>query len=68
MSETGNTTPQPPERIVLSDEELRARKRRNLWLAMALAGFVILVGVVTAIRLSETGLGPGQEFYWHIDD
>jgi len=57
-----------PERIELSAEELRARKRRNAWLAAALFGFVILVAGVTMIRLGQTGLGPDQEFYWHIDN
>ncbi len=56
------------ERVELSDRELAARKRRNLWLALALFGFVILVGAVTVIRLSQTGMGPDQEFYWHIDN
>ncbi len=56
------------ERVELSAEELTARKRRNLWLALALFGFVFLVGATTVIRLSQTGMGPDQEFYWHIDD
>jgi hypothetical protein len=54
-----------PERIELTPEQLRARKRSNAWLAAALFGFVILVAGVTMIRLSQTGLGPDQEFYWH---
>jgi hypothetical protein len=29
---------------------------------------VFLVGATTVIRLSQTGMGPDQEFYWHIDD
>lgn len=37
----------------LSDDEAKARKRRNLWLALALVGFVILVGVITVVRLSQ---------------
>ena len=34
-------------------ERLAAQKRRNIWLALALFGFVILVGVVSAVRLAE---------------
>ncbi|NBC20094.1 MAG: hypothetical protein GVY06_03450 [Alphaproteobacteria bacterium] len=56
------------ERVELSEREIAARKRRNLWLALALFGFVILVGAVTMVRLSQTGMGPDQEFYWHIDN
>lgn len=52
----------------LSPEEIAARKRRNLWLALALGAFVIIVGVVSAVRISQTGMGPDQEFYWHADN
>ncbi len=52
----------------MTPEELAARKRRNLWLALALFGFVFLVGATTVVRLSQTGMGPGQEFYWHADN
>lgn len=57
-----------PERVEITPEQMRARKRRNAWLAAALFGFVILVAGVTMIRLSQTGLGPDQEVYWHIDN
>ena len=40
--------PQPPER----DEAARkAQKRRNVWLALALVAFVILVAATTILRL-----------------
>lgn len=35
----------------LTEEEVRARKRRNLWLALALVGFVVLVMAITVVRL-----------------
>ncbi len=35
----------------LSDAEVKARNRRNLWLAFALVGFVVLVAAVTMARL-----------------
>ncbi len=34
--------------------QAKARKGRNAWLAFALVGFVIIVGVTTAIRIQET--------------
>ena len=40
-----------------------ARKSRNLWLGLALAGFVILVGIVTFIRLSSSDLSKGAFYY-----
>lgn len=42
-----------PDPIVpqLDAEALKARKRRNLWLGLALAAFVVLVTVTTIIRL-----------------
>lgn len=40
-------------------EALAARRRRNLWLALALGGFVVLVMLVTIIRLS-TGTGVSE--------
>lgn len=36
---------------VLTDQEVKARKRRNLWLALALVGFVFLVMAITIVRL-----------------
>ncbi len=32
---------------------LAAQKRRNVWLGLALFGFVVLVGVVSGLRLAE---------------
>ena len=36
-----------------SAERLAAQKRRNIWLALALFGFVIIVGLSSALRLAE---------------
>jgi hypothetical protein len=47
--------------------EMAARKSRNRWLGLALAGFVILVGVVTFIRLSSSDLSQSG-FYYSVDD
>ncbi len=54
MTETpGPAVPQ------LDAEALKARKRRNLWLGLALAGFVVLVMITTVIRLN-TGIGVSE--------
>ena len=34
-------------------ERLAAQKKRSLWLALALFGFVILIGVTSALQLKE---------------
>ncbi|MEQ9315652.1 MAG: hypothetical protein RLN72_07355 [Henriciella sp.] len=42
-----------------------AQKRRNLWLGLALFGFVVIVGLTTVIRLGDADLGPDGGLYWH---
>lgn len=37
----------------LSPEELRARKRRNVWIALALVAFIVLVFTTTVLRLQQ---------------
>jgi len=32
---------------------LAAQKRRNVWLGLTLLGFVLLIGIVSALRLAE---------------
>lgn len=51
--------PKPGTRIQMTPEEVSARKRRNLWLGLSLAGFVVLVMVITVIRLT-TGEGISE--------
>ena len=51
-----------PEFTPLTEEELSARKRRNLWLAAALVGFVALVLVITVVRLSQGAVMPDGGF------
>ena len=46
----------------LSEAELAARKKRNLWLALSLVGFVALVLMVTFVRLSQTTVMPDGGF------
>lgn len=45
MSDNRSTPPQ------LDDEARKAQKRRNLWLAIALVAFVVLVAMTTMLRL-----------------
>jgi len=37
--------------VTLTPEEQKARKRRNLWIALAVAAFVILVFLITLTKL-----------------
>jgi len=37
----------------LTPEELRARKRRNVWIALALVAFIVLVFTTTVLRLQQ---------------
>ncbi|MEM8615547.1 MAG: hypothetical protein AAGF20_01290 [Pseudomonadota bacterium] len=48
-----------------SAEDLRAQKRRNVWLAMALFAFVVIVGVTTAIRIQDADLTSENSFYFN---
>jgi hypothetical protein len=41
--------------IILTPEEIAARKRRNVWLALAIGAFVILVFAITLTKL-QAGL------------
>ncbi|MBN9481413.1 MAG: hypothetical protein J0I52_14335 [Bordetella sp.] len=40
-----------PEFLKLSDEQVRARKRRNVAIALGLLAFIVLVYVVTVSRM-----------------
>lgn len=48
MDETKHDAPQP-----MTDAELAARGRRNVWLGLALAAFVVIVLAVTVVRISQ---------------
>ena len=39
------------EPVIMTPEELKARKRRNLWLALALGAFMLLVFLITLAKL-----------------
>lgn len=37
--------------VIMTPEELKARKRRNLWIALSIAAFVLLVFLITVAKL-----------------
>lgn len=47
------------ERVTLTPQQTSARKRRSLWLALALVSFVVLVFVITITRLGANALETG---------
>lgn len=44
------------EFVTLTDDQKKARKRRNLWMVLALVGFAVLIFAITIVRL---GTGHG---------
>lgn len=51
-------TPQYPQR---TPEELAAQKRRNVWLALALIGFLVLAFLITISRIRDG-------IYWRMPE
>ncbi len=48
----------------MTPEEVAARKKRNVWLALALVAFVVLVGVTSVIRISSSDFGKSDGLYF----
>lgn len=46
------------ETVTLTPEQVRARSRRNLWLAASILAFVVLVFFITLAKMSAGGVGP----------
>jgi cytoskeletal protein RodZ len=42
--------------VILTPEELKARRRRNLWIALAIAAFVVLVFAITLAQMHAAAL------------
>ncbi len=42
-----------PETVTLTPAELAARKRRNLWIAVSIAAFVVLVFLITMAKVKD---------------
>ena len=58
MTEEATVSAADPEAV------LKAQKRRNAWLAVALVVFVIVVGVTTAVRIQEADFSGGDRLYF----
>ena len=52
-----------PEPAHPDDAARAAQKRRNLWLGLALLGFVVLVGLTTFVRLSGSQDNQANFYY-----
>lgn len=53
------TPPQSSNQSVeLSPQEIQARSRRNLWIALSIAAFVVLVFLITVVRVRD-GIAAG---------
>jgi hypothetical protein len=44
--------------VILTPDEVKARKRRNLWIALAISAFVVLVFLITMVKV-EDGIVAG---------
>ncbi|MCR6646402.1 MAG: hypothetical protein NVV62_18735 [Terricaulis sp.] len=40
-----------PESVELTPEQIKARRRRNLWIALSIGGFMLLVFLITLAKL-----------------
>lgn len=45
--------------IIMTPEELKARKRRNLWIALSVGAFIVLVFLITVAKM-QAGMLSGQ--------
>ena len=39
------------EPVIMTPEELKARKRRNLWIALSVAAFMLLIFLITVAQI-----------------
>ncbi len=46
------------EFVKLTPEQEKARKRRNVMLALSIAAFMVLVFIITMTKIGETGAAP----------
>jgi hypothetical protein len=44
--------------VTLTPEEISARKRRNLWIALSIGAFIVLVFLITIAKLQAPVLEP----------
>jgi hypothetical protein len=41
------------EPLIMTPEELAARKRRNLWIALSIGAFIVLVFLITMVKVKD---------------
>ncbi len=41
------------ETVALTPEQLKARKRRNVWIALSITAFIVLVFLITMVRVGD---------------
>jgi hypothetical protein len=46
--------------VTLTPDEKRARNRRNLWIALAISAFVLLVFLITIAKMSANFAGQAS--------
>jgi hypothetical protein len=46
------------DHLIMTPDELKARKRRNLWIALAIGAFILLVFLITIVKV-KAGLIAG---------
>lgn len=46
--------------VILTPEELKARKRRNVWIALSITAFIVLVFLVTMVKVENGILAGGS--------
>ena len=39
--------------VTLTPEEIKARKRRNVWIALSITAFIVLVFLITMVRVGD---------------
>ncbi|WP_167755821.1 hypothetical protein [Vitreimonas flagellata] len=44
------------ETVILTPEEQKARKRRNMWLALSIGAFIVLVFAITVSKMQAFSL------------
>lgn len=42
-----------PETVTLTPEQTKARSRRNVWIALSIAAFVVLVFLITMTKVRD---------------
>ena len=46
--------------VILTPDEVKARKRRNLWIALTIGAFIVLVFLITMVKVEDGILAGGS--------